>query len=100
MVIDDLSYLYIIDVHQTQRTQGGLFANVEVNAYTSRDFSAAYVDTNAVGRFTRTDANTQVNLYQGSFSGNSNAFAQGFSYASDGQNSYWERKTEIQSNWW
>jgi hypothetical protein len=100
MVIDDLNYLCIINIHQTQKTQGGLFANVDVDTYTSRDFSAAYVNTNAVGQFTKTDANTQANLYQGSFSGNSSAFAQGYSYASDGQNTYWERKTEIQSNWW
>jgi hypothetical protein len=100
MVINDLSHLCVINIHQTQKLQGGLVANVEVNTYTSRNFSAAYVTTNAVGQFTRTDANTQTNLYQGNFSGNSSAFAQGSSSASDGQNTYWERKTEIQSNWW
>jgi hypothetical protein len=100
MVIDDLSYLYVIDIYPTQKIQGGLFANVEVDAYASRNFGAAYADANAVGQFTTVDANTQANLYQGEFSGNSSAFAQGNSYASDGQNHYWERKTEFQSYWW
>jgi hypothetical protein len=100
MIIDDLNYLFIVGVDHRDKIQGGLYADVNVNTYVSPNFSYASADASAVGRFTQSSTNTQANLYQGQYLGNSQSYAQANAYASDGSNHYWEKATEIQSYWW
>jgi hypothetical protein len=99
MIIDDLNYLFPVDVH-ISTIQGGLYADANVNTYASPNLSFANANANAVGQFTWTNTNTQADLYQGQYSGNSRSYGQANAYASDGPNNYWVRATEIQNYWW
>jgi hypothetical protein len=98
MIIDDLECLFPVDA--ANLIQGGLYADANVNTYVSPNLSYADANANAIGQFTWANTNTQANLYQGQYSGNSSAYANANAYASDGSNHYWVRATEIRSYWW
>jgi hypothetical protein len=100
MKIDQLNYLALIDTHRTSEVQGGVSADVQVNAYTSKNLSVASADAFAVGKYTQTYTDTRTNLYQGKVSGHSTAYAKGTAYASNGQDTYSVRATDRSSSWW
>jgi hypothetical protein len=100
MKIDQLNYLALIDTHGASEVQGGIYANVQVNAYTSKNLSVASADAFAVGKYTQTSTDTQTNLYQGNVSGHSTAYAKATAYASNGNDTYSVRATDRSYSGW